>query len=156
MATRVTQETNDQRQVEPMLATLAALPDPLGRFERALMDHGYFSAANVSACVEHEIEPLIALDREVHHLSLDARFGPEPLKGDTDDPVKNMPWRMRTKDRYSRYAQRKSTVEPVFGIIQHGMGFRQCYLRGLAAVTGECTLVTLAYNLKRMHVLRFA
>ena len=135
-------------------------PDCAGRQqgsgERALMDNGYFSAATVGTCVEHEIEPLIALGREGHHLSLDERFGPDAPEPYTDDPVKNMAWRLRTRDGHARYAQRKSTVEPVFGIIQHGMGFRQCYLRGLAAVTGECTLVTLAYNLKRMHVLRFA
>ena len=41
----------------------------------------------------------------------------------------------------------------MFGIIKHVLGFRQFSLRGLAAVTGECQLVTLAYNLKRMHVL---
>ncbi len=156
MATGATQETNDKRQVEPMLATLAALPDPLGRVERALMDNGYFSAANVGACVEHEIEPLIALGREGHHLSLDARFGPEPLEPDTDDLVIKMAWRLRTKDGHARYAKRKSTVEPVFGIIKHIMGFRQFSLRGLAAVTGEWTLVTPAFNLKRMNVLRLA
>jgi hypothetical protein len=36
------------------------------------------------------------------------------------------------------------------------MGFRQFSLWGLAAVTGEWTLVTLAFNLKRMKMLRFA
>ena len=156
MVTGVTQETNDKRQVEPMLATLAALPDPLGRVESALMDNGYFSAANVGACAGQGIEPLIALGREAHHLSLDERFGPDAPEPSTDDPVKKMAWRLRTKDGRVRYAKRKSTVEPVFGIIKHVMGFRQFSLRGLAAVTGEWTLVTLAYNLKRMNLLRFA
>ena len=156
MATGVTQETNDKRQVEPMLATLAALPGPLGQVEIALMDNGYFSAANVGACAGQGIEPLIALGREAHHLSLDERFGPDAPEPSTDDPVKKMAWRLRTKDGRVRYAKRKSTVEPVFGIIKHVMGFRQFSLRGLAAVTGEWTLVTLAYNLKRMNVLRFA
>jgi len=156
VATGVTQATNDQRQVEPMLATLAALPDALGRVESALMDNGYFSAANVGACAGQGIEPLIALGREAHHLSLDERFGPDAPEPSTDDPVKKMAWRLRTKDGRARYAKRKSTVEPVFGIIKHIMGFRQFSLRGLAAVTGEWTLVTLAFNLKRMNVLRFA
>ena len=156
IATGVTQETNDKRQVEPMLETLAALPDALGRVEGALMDHGYFSAANVGACAERGIEPLIALGREAHHLSLDERFGPDAPEPDTGDPVRTMAWRLRTKDGRARYAKRKSTVEPVFGIIKHVMGFRQFSLRGLAAVTGEWTLVTLGFNLKRMNVLRFA
>ena len=156
IATGVTPETNDKRQVEPMLATLASLADPLGRIESALMDNGYFSAANVGACAGQGIEPLIALGREAHHLSLDERFGPDAPEPHTDDPVRTMAWRLRTKNGRVRYAKRKSTVEPVFGIIKHVMGFRQFSLRGLAAVTGEWTLVTLAYNLKRMNVLRFA
>lgn len=156
VATGVTQATNDKRQVEPMLATLAALPDALGRVESALMDNGYFSAANFGACAERGIEPLIALDREAHHLTLDERFGPDAPKPDTGDPVGNMAWRLKTKEGRARYAKRKSTVEPVFGIIKHVMGFRQFSLRGLAAVVGEWTLVTLAFNLKRMNVLRFA
>jgi len=36
------------------------------------------------------------------------------------------------------------------------MGFRQFSLRGLEKVTGEWTLVTLAWNVKRLNVLRMA
>jgi len=54
----------------------------------------------------------------------------------------------------SGYALRKQTVEPVFGIIKSVMGFRQFLLRGLKKVTGEWTLACLAWNLKRMAVLR--
>ncbi len=51
------------------------------------------------------------------------------------------------------YAQRKETIEPVFGIIKAAMGFRQFSLRGLGKVRLEWTLVTLACNLKRLfHV----
>ncbi len=51
------------------------------------------------------------------------------------------------------YAKRKSTVEPVFGIIKHVMGFRQFMLRGLDAVSGEWNLVCIAFNLKRICAL---
>ncbi len=64
-----------------------------------------------------------------------------------------MAWRLKTQEGRAPYAKRNSTVEPVFGIIQQAMGFRQFMRRGLAAVTGEWTLVTLAFKLKRMHVL---
>ena len=49
---------------------------------------------------------------------------------------------------------RKSTVEPVFGIIKSVLGFRQFLTRGLDNVQCEWTLVCLAWNLKRMAVLR--
>ena len=153
LATGVTQQPNDKRQVEPMLDALAALPDALGRVESAVMDNGYYSAANVKACLDRQIEPLIALGREAHHLPLAERFGPDAPEPETDDPVVRMAWRLKTRAGRALYAQRKATVEPVFGIIKQAMGFRQFSLRGLTAVAGEWTLVTLAFNLKRMHIL---
>ena len=48
---------------------------------------------------------------------------------------------------------RKQTVEPVFGIIKSVMGFRQFMLRGLDKVRAEWSLVTMAWNIKRMFVL---
>jgi Transposase DDE domain len=61
---------------------------------------------------------------------------------------------LKTKAGRAAYALRKQTVEPVFGIIKSVMGFRQFLLRGLANVQNEWTLVCLAWNLKRMAVLR--
>lgn len=156
LATGVTQQTNDKQQVEPMLDAVAALPESLGQVDSAAMDNGYFSAANVQACLDREIEPLIALGREAHHLPLAERFGPDAPEPATDDPVIRMGWRLQTQAGRALYAKRKATVEPVFGIIKHVMGFRQFSLRGLAAAAGEWTLVTLAFNLKRMHVLSLA
>lgn len=58
----------------------------------------------------------------------------------------------------SRYRLRKQTVEPVFGIIKRVMGWRQMSMRRLAQAQaqGEWSLVTMAWNIKRMHVLRTA
>jgi hypothetical protein len=156
LATGVTQQPNDKRQVKPMLDALAALPEALGQVDSAAMDNGYYSAANVKVCLDRHIEPLIALGREAHHLPLAERFGPDALEPETDDPVIRMAWRLKTRAGRALYAKRKATVEPVFGIIKQVMGFRQFSLRGLAAVSGEWTLVTLAFNLKRMHALSLA
>ena len=51
------------------------------------------------------------------------------------------------------YALRKQTPEPVFGIIKSVLGFRQFSLRGLEKVRGEWSLVTMAWNMKRMFAL---
>ncbi len=64
-----------------------------------------------------------------------------------------MAHRLRTSEGRALYAQRKHTPEPVFGIIKSVLGFRQFLLRGLDAVRGEWSLVTLAWNLKRMFAL---
>jgi hypothetical protein len=44
----------------------------------------------------------------------------------------------------------------VFGIIKRVMGFSQMSMRGLAKAQGQWSLVTMAWNIKRMHVLRAA
>ena len=156
VAATVSQQTNDKQQVEPMLAEIGKLPEILGQPEALLADTGYFSADNVEACCEQKIEPLIAMGRDRHHVPLAERLAPDAPEPKTDDPVAKMAWKLKTKAGKARYAKRKSTVEPVFGIIKHVLGFRQFSLRGLDAVAGEWKLVTLAFNLKRMHILAAA
>jgi hypothetical protein len=51
---------------------------------------------------------------------------------------------------------RKQTVEPVFGIIKQAMKFRQFLVRGVKHVGHEWNLVALAWNIKRMNVLKMA
>jgi len=156
VATTVTQQTNDKQHIEPMLAELKKLPETLGQVEALLADAGYFSAANVQACERSDIEPLIAIGRDRHHAPLAEHLAPDAPKPGTDDPVENMAWYLKTREGKARYAKRKCTVEPVFGIIKQVLGFRQFSLRGLDAVTGEWKLVALAFNLKRLHVLATA
>jgi transposase len=151
IATTVTPAPNDKQQLEPLLEKLADLPEALGVVDTLLADNGYFSQANVQACVDQQITPLMALGRERHHVPLAERLAP-----DSEDPVRKMAHALKTQQGRAQYGQRKNTVEPVFGIIKQVLGFRQFTLRGLAAVTGEWNLVTIAFNLKRMHVLATA
>jgi len=67
-----------------------------------------------------------------------------------------MSHRLRTPEGKRLYALRKQTPEPVFGIIKSVMGFRQFLLRGLDNAQGEWSLVTMAWNLKRMFALTTA
>ena len=46
----------------------------------------------------------------------------------------------------SRYRLRKQTVEPVFGQIKEGRGFRKFLLRGIEKVQGEWSLICAAHN----------
>ena len=68
-------------------------------------------------------------------------------------PIVKMAYKLRTDIGQAIYRLRKSTVEPVIGIIKETLGFRQFSLRGLEAAAGEWCLVCLAYNLKRLHIL---
>ncbi len=130
------------------------MPDDLGEVTRLLADAGYYSAANVPACVNVGIEPLLASGREAHHLPWQARFSEPPPLLAPADAIERMKHRLRARDGRGWYALRKQTVEPVFGIIKPVMGFRQLLLRGLNAVRGEWSLVTMAWNIRRMAALR--
>ncbi len=151
----VSQSTNDKQEITPVLSALGALPEELGRTETILADAGYYSDDNVLKCEKSRIEPLIPPGREKHNQPITERFTtPEPLPPDADaDSVSKMQHRLKTDEGRSLYAKRKSTVEPVFGIMKHVMGFRQFFLRGLESVNGELTLVSIAWNLKRMYAL---
>jgi transposase len=147
----VSNHVNDQ---EEALPTVDAIPAEVGKPEAAALDNGYWSPTNVEALEARGIEPYIATGRDSHHLSWQERFAqePEPPPQDASLIVK-MAYKLKTDIGKQIYGLRKSTVEPVIGIIKETLGFRQFSLRGMLAVAGEWCLVCLAYNLKRLHVL---
>lgn len=150
----VTQACNDSQQIQPMLDVLTRRQEQLSQVSQVLADTGYFSAANVAACEQAGIEPMIAMKREQHHLPVLDRFTePPPLSPDAN-AVETMAYRLTTKTGRADYALRKQTVEPVFGIIKHVMKFRQFLVRGKQQVAHEWNLVALAWNLKRMNTLK--
>jgi len=154
MAPHVTQAGNDKEQVEPMVARIAALPEGLNQPEHLLADTGFFSERNVERCQDAGIEPLIAVGRDEHHPDWRSRFEEPAALERPVSRVEQMKHALKTKAGRAAYAFRKQTVEPVFGIIKSVMGFRQFLLRGLDNVRNEWTLVCLAWNFKRMAVLR--
>ena len=140
--------------VGPMLDTLKEQTAALGAVERMIADTGYCSEKNIKACDDVDIEPLIAVARDEHHPGWRARHSePSPLPA-TATPMQAMAHKLKIRAGRAAYALRMQTVEPVFGIIKSVMGFRQFSLRGLKKVSGEWTLVCLAWNVKRMAVLR--
>lgn len=154
VATTLTQAPNDKQQVQPMIKVLQEQAPQLGDVQTLIADNGYCSENNIVLCEEAKMEPLIAQARQDHHPHWSERFTePEPLRLDAT-PMQAMAHRLATKAGKAAYALRKQTVEPVFGIIKSVMGFRQFSLRGLRKVTGEWNLVCLAWNVKRMAVLR--
>jgi transposase len=149
----VTQKANDKREVQPALKALESLAASLGKAEALLADNGYYSEDNVKACHREKITPYMAVGRERHYLSLEQRWtNPPPLAPEVD-VVETMKRRLKTLEGRAIYGRRKCTVEPVFGIIKSVLGFRQFHLRGLKGVTGEWTLVSIAWNLKRLFTL---
>jgi transposase len=148
---RLSHHPTDHGEAVPTVdAIAAAVGTPTG----AALDAGYFSEQTIAALAARGIEPYIATGREPHHQGWQAYFAaqPEPPPPDAS-PREQMAYRLRTATGKAIYRLRKCTVEPVIGIIKEALGFRQFSLRGLAAAAGEWTLVCLAFNLRRLHVL---
>src|SRR6478736_2946829 len=103
-----------------------------------------------------QIEPMLAQGRQSDYPPLSERFAKVPSAPENPTPLEAMSHRLQTPEGKKLYALRKQIPEPVFGIIKSAMGFRQFLLRGLENVQGEWTLVTMAWNMKRMLALAVA
>jgi transposase len=151
----VSDAPNDKQQLQP---TLAATSPVIESIAAVLVDSGFYSEAAVSS-VERGAdgrpgpEVYAATGRQRHGrtvAALEKRADPPaPEPGTSAAAV--MAQRLATKAGRALYALRKQTIEPVFGIIKAALGFRRFSLRGLGKVRTEWTLVTLAYNLKRLY-----
>lgn len=139
------------------MSTVAAIPPALGRPGAAALDGGYYSRKNIDGLAAQQMEPYLATGRDAHHRSWQERFEPEPeppgaLWAIVAQPVR-VAYKLKTALGKAIYEARKSTVEPVMGIIKETLGFRQFSLRGETAAAAEWQFVCLAYNLKRFHKL---
>lgn len=136
------------------IPTVDAIPPEIGKPAAVALDKIYFAPKNIQEFEARGIDPFIATGREPHHKTWQERFAqtPEPPP-DEASPIVKMAYKLQTEIGQAIYALRKSTVEPVIGIIKEILGFRQFSLRGLGAAAGEWCLVCLAWNLKRLHVL---
>jgi transposase len=139
-------------------ATILGMEHGIGLPSTVLADTGFASGEAVAALEARKIEPLVAIGRTQPHRPYDFRPPPKPK---TPRRVTE-PWRLAMQakldnaDAKARYAQRKQTVEPVFGVIKSAIGFTRFRLRGLAKVATEWTLIALAYNCRRLNRLRLA
>jgi transposase len=150
VAADVTDETNDKQQVRPMVEQLKQNLAVVGVSEKVkemVADSGFYSEANVTYLEGEEIDPYIATERLKHHEQIKAPRGRCP-QGMT--AKQRMARKLRTKRGRERYARRKAMVEPVFGQIKHGRGFRQMLLRGKKKMRAEWRLVSLTHNLLKL------
>lgn len=147
VATNVTQEANDKRQVKPMVGKLKE--NTGGRQPRKLSaDSGYFSEENVIDLEGQGIDAYIATEKPKH--------GQTPVRAERG----RLPGEVTVKERMSRklrtikgrctYSKRKQVVEPVFGQIKQARGFRQFLFRGLEKVGAEWDLICLTHNLLKL------
>jgi transposase len=147
VAQAVTQEANDKKQTLPMVE---AIKEQAGQMPTQLLaDNGYCSDENLKLFEKKPMDVYIAAGRQKHRQKpVRCKRGPLP-KGAT--VVDKMRRKLQTQAGAAVYAARKAIVEPVFGQIKQGRGFRQFLLRGIRKVRGEWALVCATHNILKMY-----
>lgn len=152
----LTQQANDKQQLVPAVETARQMAGPISA---VLVDSGYYSQQAVEKVERDQKNQAVgttvyaAVEKTAHHRSVeDLEKKEEPAVPGEQAGIKElMQYRLKTKAGKALYNLRKETVEPVFGIIKETIGFRRFSMRGQAKAALEWTLVTLSYNLRRMH-----
>lgn len=141
VAAAVTQEANDKQQLVPMLTQVK--PNCGATPAAASGDAGYFSATAVMDPALAAIELYVPPDRQKHGEVL-------PPPTDTGTVIDAMRAKLQTAAGHAIYALRKAIVEPVFGQIKAGRGFRRFSFRGHSKVSAEWLLICLTHNLLKL------
>jgi transposase len=144
VAQRVTQETNDNESLLPMVDLVE---QQCGQKPScASADSGFFSLDNLKALEEREIDAYVPDSNLARWLNRGGR-----LRQRASDPAHRR-MRRKLRDPAGRriYQRRKGLVEPVIGVLKQQRGMRQFARRGLQHVAVELVLAATAYNLTRI------
>jgi transposase len=144
LAQRVTQETNDNEALLPMVD---AVERECGeRPQRVSADSGFFSNDNLQGMEERKIDAYVPDNNMARVLNRGGR-----LRQRASHPAhRRMRRKLRDPAGRAIYARRKAIVEPVNGVLKEQRGMRRFRMKRLDKVSVEWTLASIAYNLTRM------
>ncbi len=146
VAARATNQSSDKQQAAAMMQETI---DNVGAVPREVSaDAGYYSAKAVDELYALGVDPFVAPEQTRH-----GRVVPPAPRGRIPrhlSPRDRMRRKLQTRRGRQRYALRMETVEPVFGQIKAGRGFRQFLMRGLDKVQGEWSLICTGHNLLKL------
>jgi transposase len=148
VARTLTDKASDQRQLAPIVAQIKQ--NTKRQAQQLSADAGYCSEDNLKELNRRHINGYIATGRQKHGASTVS--GERKVKLGTRAYA--MWQKLRRGGRRSRYRPRKQVVEPVFGQIKQGRGFRQFLLRGIRKVSAEWSLICTAHNLLKLAAIR--
>ena len=146
VAARATNQSSDKQQAAAMMQETIRNTGVVPREVSA--DAGYYSPKAVDELYALGVDPFIAPEQTRH-----GRVVPPAPRGRIPShlsPRDRMRRKLQTRRGRQRYALRMETVEPVFGQIKQGRGFRQFLLRGLEKVQGEWSLICTGHNLLKL------
>jgi transposase len=145
LAAEITNAAPDFGQLAPMFeATMRELSEQgvTAVPEVVLADAGYWHHPQMQSITEQGIEVLVPPDGSM-------REGKR--RGWEDGVYQQMRDKLATDRGRELYAQRKITIEPVFGQIKHNRRIDRFMRRGRAAAQSEWRLVTATHNLLKLH-----
>jgi hypothetical protein len=145
LAAEITNAAPDFGQLAPMFeATMRELSEQgvTETPEVVLADAGYWHHPQMQAISERGIEVLVPPDGNM-------REGKR--RGWEDGVYQQMRDKLTTDRGRELYAQRKITIEPVFGQIKYNRHIDRFMRRGRAAAQSEWRLVTATHNLLKLH-----
>lgn len=117
------------------------------RPERVSADSGFFSIANLVEMEARGIDAYVPDPRTARILNR----GRGRVRQRAIHPAhQRLRRRLRAPTGRAIYQQRKTLIEPVFGVLKEQRGLRRFRYRGLAKVAIECALAATAYNLTRL------
>jgi transposase len=152
VAARVTQNVQDAGALVPMVEEVERRCRR--RPPRVLADSGFYSNRNVAELSGRGIDVYVPDP----NLARELKGGPPAAtvgRMEPSDPhLLAMRHRLRTAEGRRRYRQRKTIVEPVFGVLKEQRGMRKFRLRSLEKVNNEWLWAALAYNLGRLYANR--
>jgi hypothetical protein len=145
VAGAVTQDANDKRQLVPLQTQVTA---NCGQPPTAASaDAGYFSGASGTDTALQGIDLYVPPDRQPHGRPTLTASEPSPPAAAA---ITQMHAKLQTAAGQACYVLRKAIVEPVFGQIKAGRGFRRFSFRGQAKATAEWLLICLTHNLLKL------
>jgi transposase len=144
LAQRVSQETNDNEALLPMVDLVEQQCRNLP--QRVSADSGFFSNHNLQALEERGMDAYVPDNNMARVLNRGGR-----IKQRAVHPAhRRMRRKLRDPAGRAIYARRKAIVEPVNGVLKEQRGMRRFRMKGLSKVAVEWTLASIAYNLTRM------
>jgi transposase len=149
LAAEITNLSTDFSQLGPMVN---ATVEELGRaditearrlLEAVAADAGYWNEQQIDDVVNNEHIPvLVAPDKGTRE---------EPKRWLNDPRANWMRTVLKSDEGRRRYAQRKQTVEPLYGDTKHNKGFIRFHRRGRVKVRTEFRLLMMVHNLTKVY-----
>jgi len=150
VATAVNQQTNDRQQVEGMAARVK---EAVSEVKSIVVDSGYDHARQIEQaerrlgveiyCPPQKAKEPATKEPKRKHRYHEARVRSREIRTKMREKVDSA-------EGCKLLRVRRTTVEPVFGMVKSVLGFRRFSLRGLEKVEIEWQLVAVAFNCRRI------